>query len=269
MISNPTGRAHNQTKRPDLPNWLLRLLISGLMLGIAGYMIIKPMLGLAWQQPGTPLMQSLAIIGSLLLLVPFGFSFGKRGGYSAVPNRLFILHVGASILGIAFVVPHGLAYFDGPPLLMLAGLALLVISGGIGRIYAGPVFATSFGTKPKPFAPPDTQTKDALRQIIANKIRILKQLDPLADEALFSVTLSHLLRHPRLSFNYIRLARKEAVLIQNHQSLPWLAVYWRPLHMIIAWLFLAGLITHIIVVTFFAGYVAEDRIIYWWHITSW
>ena len=47
----------------------------------------------------TALMQSIAIGGALLLLVPFLFSIGKRGGFSAVPNKLFILHVGASVCG--------------------------------------------------------------------------------------------------------------------------------------------------------------------------
>jgi len=39
--------------------------------------------------------------------------------------------------------------------------------------------------------------------------------------------------------------------------------------MALAWLFLAGLILHVIVVTFFAGYVAEGRDIYWWHLAAW
>jgi hypothetical protein len=30
-----------------------------------------------------------------------------------------------------------------------------------------------------------------------------------------------------------------------------------------------GLITHVIVVLFFAGYVADGRDIYWWHFTAW
>ena len=31
---------------------------------------------------------------------------------------------------------------------------------------------------------------------------------------------------------------------------------------------LAGMITHIVVVTFFAGYVADGGEIYWWHVTA-
>jgi len=262
-------RATRPPRRPDLSNRILRLSVAILLLAIAAYILAKPILGPAWQKPGTPLLQSLAMAGSFLLLVPFGFSLGKRGGHSTVPNRLFILHVVASLVGIGLVVPHGLAYFDGPPLLMLAGLLLLVITGSIGRIYAAPLFATAFGRKPKPFSPHDAPTKAVLRQIITDKTALLKQLDPEAREALFSVTLSHLLRRPRLALRYMRLARREAELMGARRSLPWIAAYWRPVHILLAWLFLAGLITHIVVVMFFAGYVAEGRSIYWWHVTAW
>ncbi|MEK9848973.1 MAG: hypothetical protein VW665_00505 [Candidatus Puniceispirillum sp.] len=260
---------NSTVSRPDLSNRVLRLSAAGLGVATLIYAGIKPSLGSMWQQPGSPLMQSFAIIGSLFLLVPYLFSLGKRGGYSRVPNRLFMLHVGASVIGIGFVVPHGLAYFDGPPLLMLGGLMVLVITGLAGRIYASKLFAAVFGQKPKPFALPDPETKEKLRAIIAQKITLLASLDKDADEALFSVTLAHLLRQPRLSLAYLRLARIEASLIQTRQSVPFIAAYWRPLHILVAWLFLAGLIIHIIVVTFFAGYVAEGRPIYWWHITQW
>ena len=73
------------------------------------------------------------------------------------------------------------------------------------------------------------------------------------------MTLAHLMKRPLLSIAYLRLARREADLIGTRQSVPWLAAWWRPLHIILAWLFVGGMITHIIVVSFFAGYVAEGR----------
>jgi len=45
--------------------------------------------------------------------------------------------------------------------------------------------------------------------------------------------------------------------------------YWRLAHRLLAWGFVAGLIGHVLVVTFFAGYVADGGEIYWWHITAW
>ena len=264
----PSSSPHDIT-RPDLSNRALKIAALLLAGALVAYVMVKPALGPLWQKPGSPVMQSVAIVGSLLLLVPFLFSLRKRGGYSRVPNRLFILHVGASLAGIGLVSVHAIAQLDGPPLLMLGGLAALVLTGMIGRIYAGPVFATTFGMKEAPFSPPDATTKDQIRAIIAKKTVLLNRLDPAASEALFSVTLAHLIKRPLLSIAYLRLARREADLIGTRQSVPWLAAWWRPLHIILAWLFVGGMITHIIVVSFFAGYVAEGRLIYWWHITAW
>jgi hypothetical protein len=269
MTKTTPSASRQDIIRPDLSNRALRMAVLLLAAALAAYFVAKPALGPLWQKPGTPVMQSLAIIGSLLLLVPFLFSFGKRGGYSRVPNRLFILHIGASLAGIGLVSLHAMAQLDGPPLLMLGGLAALVLTGMVGRIYAGPVFATTFGMKAAPFSPPDAATKDQLRAIIAEKTALLTRLDPAASEALFSVTLAHLIKQPRLSVAYLRLARLEADLIGTRRSVPWLAAWWRPLHILLAWLFVGGMITHIIVVSFFAGYVAEGRLIYWWHITAW
>lgn len=269
MTKTAPPASRHDVNRPDLSNRALRIAVWLLAGTLVAYLVAKPALGPFWQKPGTPVMQSLAIIGSLLLLVPFLFSVGKRGGYSRVPNRLFILHIGASLVGIGLVSLHAIAQLDGPPLLMLGGLAALVLTGMVGRIYAGPVFATTFGMKAAPFSPPDAATKDQLRAIIAEKTALLTRLDPAANEALFSVTLAHLIKQPRRSIAYLRLARLEAELIGTRRSVPWLAAWWRPLHIILAWLFVGGMITHIIVVSFFAGYVAEGRLIYWWHITAW
>ncbi len=49
-----------------------------------------------------------------------------------------------------------------------------------------------------------------------------------------------------------------------------LALAWsRRLHMFAATLFYLGLISHIVVVLFFAGYAAGGDEITWWHITDW
>ena len=65
------------------------------------------------------------------------------------------------------------------------------------------------------------------------------------------------------------LARTEERMVGARQSVGAGQAWWRPLHMALAGIFVAGLLTHIVVVTFFAGYVAEGRDIYWWHITAW
>lgn len=256
-------------ERPDLSNRRLCIGLLVLGIGLCIYIFVKPMLGADWHRPGTSLMQLVATVGAVLLLIPFWFSLGKRSGFSAVPNRLLILHVGASMLGTALVSLHAFASFEGPPLFMLGFLFLLIITGAIGRLYAGALFAASFAMKPAPFAAHDPHKKVLLRALIDAKIALLKKLDPAAREAVFSVTLAHWIKHPLLSLAYMRLVRREARLIGARQSITWLGAYWRPLHVALAWLFLVGLIVHIVVVTFFAGYVAEGREIYWWHITKW
>ena len=111
--------------------------------------------------------------------------------------------------------------------------------------------------------------KDRLLALIAEKTALLARLDPEASEALFSVTLRHLLRKPVKSLAYMRLVRREAELMGTRRSVPFAQAWWRPLHMALAWMFLAGLILHIVLVTFFAGYVADGREIYWWHLAAW
>jgi len=43
----------------------------------------------------------------------------------------------------------------------------------------------------------------------------------------------------------------------------------RRIHMLAAVLFYAGLLTHIVIVLFFAGYAAGDAEIDWWYVTDW
>ena len=106
--------------RPNLSNNRLSIMLLAVVVAIVAYLLIKPGLGPDWQRPGTAVMQSLAIAGTLLLLVPFVFSLGKRGGISAVPNRLFVLHVAASILGVLLVITHASASLLGPPVTLFA-----------------------------------------------------------------------------------------------------------------------------------------------------
>ena len=48
-----------------------------------------------------------------------------------------------------------------------------------------------------------------------------------------------------------------------------LQAWWRPLHLLLAAAFVAGVIIHIVMVTFFAGYVADGGPVTWWHVTAW
>ena len=143
------------------------------------------------------------------------------------------------------------------------------MTGVVGRLYANRVFAASFAMRPPAFTAYGKTTKAALRALKDDKKQRLQRIDLTANEAVFSITLAHWARHPMLSFSYARLASREAQLLQNRQSLPRFGSWWWPLHLLLACLFLAGMIIHIIVVTFFAGYAADGGDIYWWHVTAW
>ena len=45
--------------------------------------------------------------------------------------------------------------------------------------------------------------------------------------------------------------------------------WWRPLHLALAAAFVAGVVIHVVMVTFFAGYVADGGPVTWWHVTAW
>ena len=106
-------------------------------------------------------------------------------------------------------------------------------------------------------------------EIIDKKIELLQRLDGKASEALFSPTPGHWLRHPCLSFGYQSLIDREARMIGTRQTAGMIRGWSRRIHMGAAVLFYGGLLAHIIVVLFFAGYAAGDGEIDWWYITAW
>src|SRR3546814_1746537 len=78
-----------------------------------------------------------------------------------------------------------------------------------------------------------------------------------SDLGTFSLTLAHWLRHPRRARAYAWLVREENRLVGTRQSVGLEQAWWRPLHMALAYVFVFGLIIHVVTVTFFAGYVAD------------
>jgi len=269
-VTKPDGTVPvNSAGRPDLADRRLLIWVAALALAILGYLAAKPFLPAPWQRPGTDILQPVAALGAVLLLAPFLFSLGKRGGHSQIPNRLFILHVGASLLGMFLVSLHAAAAFTGPPLVLIACLALLVLTGVVARVHVSSRMASTFGRKSAPFQAGDPDLKTKLRALIDKKTALLARLDPQASEALFSPTLRHFLTAPLKSLAYARLVREEARLIGARRSVSRLQAWWRPVHMALAWLFLVGLVLHVVLVTLFAGYVADGRDIYWWHLAAW
>lgn len=261
--------AGRQSRRSDLADRHLRAIAAVALALIALFFALKPWLPAAWQRPGTPLLQTFAIAGALLLLVPFAYVLVKRGGMSAVPNRWLIAHVIAAFAGTVLTVVHSGGVLTSPPSTMLAALAGLVLTGGYARLSIARDMASTLGTKRAAFAVPDAQLRAHLQTLIERKTDLLARLDTSAREATFSVGLRHWLRHPLLAWRYAQLAREEAGLIGARGSVGTVQAWWRPVHLALAVLFLAALVVHVVAVTFFAGYVAAGRPVTWWHVTAW
>jgi hypothetical protein len=203
------------------------------------------------------------------LLVPVAFVLAKRGGRSTNPVTWFNAHVACSLAGMVLIAVHSGGFLRRPPALLLLTLVALAILGVWARVRGSRQMAATFSTKAPAFSVPDAATRDRLKQIIAEKRRLLQVLDPQAAEGTFSANLPHFMRHPRLALAYCRLAREETILLGTRQAVSAAQAWWRPLHMALAWLFVAGIVIHVVTVTFFAGYVADGGPITWWHITAW
>ncbi|QFU00824.1 hypothetical protein FIU83_04140 [Halomonas sp. THAF5a] len=202
-------------------------------------------------------------------MTPLLFSLAKRSPLSVSPPRWFAAHVLASMAGFIFISLHVAAgdLFSTPGVLYLL-LVFLIVQGVVARVFLSRQFSRQFGSRESSFTVTDA-TRRELAEVIAAKSRLLTRLDPQASEALFSPNLRHAVRHPLLTCRYVRLASREARLVGARRRAGRPLSMWRRLHILAACLFLAGIVLHLVLVTFFAGYVAGDDAIYWWHLATW
>ena len=158
-----------------------------------------------------------------------------------------------------------------PPGMLLILMLFLFVQGAFLRTTVSNRFSHLFArTSIAPgFSKPESLDKAKLQVLIEYKTSLLKRLDNNASEALFSPNLRHWLKHPMLSLRYQRLISMEADLVGARQGAGLVMAWSRRLHMLVASLFLLGLIAHVVVVLFFAGYAAGEGEITWWHITDW
>ena len=241
--------------------FLLLGLAAALLSGIAGI----PAPG----DPGSPLRQTLSIVGTLLLLMPFAFAVIKRSGQAARTPAWFSAHVLCAALGGVLVTAHAAAgNLLTAPGLVFACLLFLLVQGLAARTLLSHRIAALFAARPASFNTADPELRERLRKLIARKRTLLERLDPEADEAVFSPDLRHLVRHPWLGLRYRMLAFREARLV-GRDSPGFILAFWRRIHIAVAFLFAAGVLVHVVLVLFFAGYVAGDEPIDWWHITAW
>lgn len=252
-------------KRPDLE----RRHLAGLLGLVLVFSLAVLVLGRA-AAPGFPWRQSAAALGTLLLFVPFGFSLLKRSRSAANPPAWFVAHVLASMLGTVLVLWHAAAgSFFSPPGVLLLGLAFLLVQGVWARAVWSQGISELFGSKALDFLHLDAGQRERLRAIIRRKVTLLRRLDPQASEALFSPTLGHWFRHPLSSMRYVGLAAAESRILATRSRAGPILGYWRRIHIAVAYLFVAGVVIHVLTVMFFAGYAAGGDPIYWWHVSAW
>ncbi len=257
----------NKQQRPDLSSRSILLLAAAVVLCI-GSISLWP----HWPAPGSTNGQLSAFAGALLLLMPLVFVVMKRSGLAQSPPRWFIAHVLATALGCCLVFVHAAAgNWLSPPGLVLLLLVLLILQGSVLRARVSRGFSLLFAhsSLATGFSRPADLDKAALEALIGQKTELLRSLDPGADEALFSPALKHWLRRPLLSYRYQMLAQREAALIGVRARAGFELGWSRRLHLLAALGFYLGLLAHVVVVLFFAGYAADGEAIDWWHITAW
>jgi len=156
-----------------------------------------------------------------------------------------------------------------PPALLLLNLLALMGLGLWARVAGARRMADTFATKQRAFAPADPALRARLAAIIAEKRRALPALQTGATEGTFSLGLVNWLARPGAARRYAALAREEARLLGQRAAVGGAQAWWRPLHLLLALVFVSGLAVHVVLVTFFAGWVAEGGEVYWWHLTRW
>jgi len=255
--------------RPDISNRTLGTLVAGLAVVILIYAVGRAFLPDALKTPGSPVLYLCGVFGALLLLVSAVFVLVKRAGRGGSPPFWFNAHIIASCLGTVLVVIHSAGYLRRPPALLFLALLGLIVLGVWARIWLSRRVSSTFGEKYGHFGPLPPGQRERLRAVIDQKLDLLRRLDPQAQEGTFSLTLAHWLRHPMLAADYAKLARAERDIIGTRRMVPPQQAYWRAAHLALGYLFVIGLIIHVITVTFFAGYVADGGDITWWHLTQW
>ena len=275
----------------------LALVASGL-LGFAAVYLLGGLNWLPWDlRPGSPVGQSLGIAAALILLstlfyLPLRRSDGGRWGKPAAQA----LHGLAGTAGTALAIMHSQAALREWSTLVLLAVVGLLATGIYGRVVAPIRVGTTFGRSAIPYAAAARPhalptTSDGL---VTEKRRLLETIAAEAREGAregtkegtkegakegakegeFVLRWHHWTRSPSKAWRYHRLAISERrALARNPLSasseVSALERLWRRVHLGLAGLFIIGLLAHVVTTVFFAGYVADGREIYWWHLTRW
>ncbi len=261
--------ANAPRSRHDLSDRHLAWLVAGMVAAIVAWFLLRGALPAEWSTPGSPALYLTGVAGVVLLLVPAAFAIAKRSGHAKSPLRWFNAHVVCASFGSVLIAVHSAGHLGRPPAMLLLALAGLAIIGVWARLRVSRSMSRTFAARMPLVATQDPAVRARLAAIIAEKRVLLRELAPQAAEGTFSVSLPHLLGSPRLAIAYRRLEREESKLLGTRAAVGAVQAWWRPLHMALAWLFVIGVVIHVITVTFFAGYVADYGPVTWWHISAW
>ena len=254
----------------DVANTLLRRWLTGCAVLVVAALVVGAIARRVlpdWFAPGGPLMQSIAIVGGVLFVMAFVSVFAKRAGKA--PRGGLRRHIVLSLFATVFVAFHSTGSVLKPAMLLLLTLAALGGLGAWARTQGAQAMAGVFGQKRRGFASIDTAARDQLRDLSRYKSALLPKLDAQAEERTFSLQLAHWIQAPLTAWRYSQAVKREHELIGTRQSVHWRLAYWRRFHQLLAWAFVLGLALHVVLVLFFAGYVADGREVYWWHFTAW
>ena len=254
--------------REYLGNRLLFGLIITALAFLVVYFSLFTLLPTAWKTPGSLPLYVVGIVGTLLLLVSILFVWAKRTGYVGLPPAWFLAHVVSAILGMVMVAVHSAGTLTQPPALIFIPLIGLSLVGVLARVMVSDQMSSTFGSRYQNFGNMDENRRILLQQIISRKKVLLLQIDPYASEGTFSLQLLHWCLKPWLALSYARLERKENRFIGARRALPLMQAYWRWVHIVLALVFVIGLVSHVFTVTFLAEYIAEGQEIIWPHF-SW
>ena len=150
------------------------------------------------------------------------------------------------------------------------------MTGLYGRVVAPLRVGVGFGRSAIPYANVARAgaKNNAVDRLIQAKKSLLKSIAADEKESEFVLRWQHWSRYPLITLQFYWLVLAERRLLAKNplsasEEIPAMERFWRRCHLILAILFLIGLLAHIITTVFFAGYVADGREIYWWHATKW
>jgi len=271
MDGSPPDEQTAFRTRPVLGNAVLK----GLGIAVLGavafyYAVLFPELPEAWRKAGSPELYLTGVIGALLLLVSVLFVAVKRGGGGDRAPTYYVAHVLCACAGAVLVAVHGTGNLIRPPALLYLAILGLMALGIWARVRLSRQMSATFSQKHKNFSAAGPKIDKArLRSLIDQKQILLSTLDANANEGTFSLQAQHWRSKPRIAWRYAKLVAEENTMMGARQAVPVAQAYWWLAHRGLAYLFILGVITHIITVTFFAGYVADYGDITWWHLAGW